>query len=47
MIIIVIKIMIIMLINRILNYYDHNCNYNIFGNGDDSDMHRSNDSVDH
>ena len=41
-IIIIIIILISVMINRILNNYDRNC-CDIFDNGDDSGMHRSND----
>ena len=41
-IIIIIIIIILVMINRILNNYDRNC-CDIFDNGDDSGMHRSND----
>ena len=42
-IIIIIIIKISVMINRILNNYDRNCYCDIFDNGDDSGMHRSND----
>ena len=41
-IIIIIIIIITVMINRI-NNYDRNCYCDIFDNGDDSGMHRSND----
>ena len=45
MMVVVVVVVVMMMINRILDFYDHNCNYDIFDSWDDSDMHRSNDAA--